>query len=124
MHYIPNWNHATRLDEMKGRWLTLILFAILLLLQIQLWIGDGSIGQQKQLEREISVQKLRNESLEKRNEVILLEIESLGDTVENDEGLEERARSKLGMVEDGEVFIMMIEENSDVEQVENGQGEQ
>lgn len=98
---------------MKGRWLTLALFAILLLLQVQLWIGDGSIGQQKQLEREISAQKLRNENLEKRNEVILLEIQSLGDTVQDNEGLEERARSKLGMVKEDEVFYMMIEEDGD-----------
>lgn len=95
---------------MKGRLLTLVLLAILLILQAHLWIGEGSVGQQRQLKQQIEEQKALNQELEERNETILLEIRSLDDNAENNEGVEERARSELGMVEEDEVFYMMVED--------------
>lgn len=95
---------------MKLRLLTFALVAGFLILQIQLWVGDGSIGQQRQLKQQISEQEQRNDELAERNDEILLEIRSLGDDVENDAGVEERARSELGMIEEDEVFYMMVED--------------
>lgn len=96
--------------RIKGRVLALTLLLVLLALQIQLWVGEGSIGQQRQLKQQIAEQQQNNAELEARNQEIVLEIESLGDDAQGDEGIEERARSELGMVQEGEVFYMMIEE--------------
>ena len=93
---------------MKLPWILSLLVFLLLFFQAQLWIGDGSISQQQQLKRDIKAQRESNDALRARNDDISLEIRSLGDQVDNDEGLEERARSELGMIEDGEVFYMMV----------------
>ena len=87
----------------------LVLVLLLVLFQAQLWIGDGSVSQQKHLKAEIEAQQEANDALRHSNDGISLEIRSLGDQVENDEGLEERARSDLGMIAEGEVFYMMVD---------------
>lgn len=98
---------------MKFRWLTLVLLVLILLFQVQLWIGEGSIGQQRQLKQQIQAQQEHNQQLEQRNTAILLDIESLEDHVEDDAGIEERARSELGMIKKDEVFFMMVEEGKE-----------
>jgi len=98
---------------MKFRWLTLVLLVLVLILQAQLWIGDGSMGQQRQLTQQIQEQQEHNQQLEQRNKVIMLDIESLGDDVEGATGIEELARSELGMIKEGEVFFMMVDESSE-----------
>lgn len=95
---------------MKARWLSLVLLALILFLQFQLWVGDGSIGQQRQLKQQITEQSEYNQELEGRNQEILLEIDSLGDDAKSDAGVEERARSELGMIEENEVFYMVIDD--------------
>ena len=94
---------------MKIPWMLLVLVLLLVLFQAQLWIGDGSVSQQKHLKAEIEAQQEANDALRHSNDGISLEIRSLGDQVENDEGLEERARSDLGMIAEGEVFYMMVD---------------
>ncbi|MCL4170652.1 UNVERIFIED_CONTAM: hypothetical protein GTU68_037031 [Idotea baltica] len=98
---------------MKARWLSLVLLALILILQFQLWVGDGSVGQQHQLKQQISEQSEHNSELEGRNQEIMLDIESLGDDAKSDAGVEERARSELGMIEENEVFYMVIDEDDD-----------
>lgn len=98
---------------MKSRWLALVLLVLVLALQAQLWIGDGSIGQQRQLTQEIQAQKEHNQELEQSNDALMIDIESLGDNVEDAAGIEELARSELGMIKEGEVFFMMVEEESE-----------
>lgn len=98
---------------MKFRWLTLVLLLLILFLQTQLWIGEGSIGQQRQLEQQIQAQKEHNQELEQRNKTIMLDIESLGDNVQDDAGIEELARSELGMIKEDEVFFMMVEDGKE-----------
>lgn len=95
---------------MNLRWLTIVLLVLLCFLQWQLWIGDGSIGQQSQLKREISIQNDINEGLRTRNDEIAIDIQSLSDDVEDSEGIEANARSALGMVKEGEVFYMIVED--------------
>lgn len=98
---------------MNLRWLTIILLVLLFFLQWQLWIGDGSIGQQSQLKREVSIQKDINDGLRARNDDIVIDIESLSDDVADSEGIEANARSRLGMVKDGEVFYMIVEDSEE-----------
>ena len=58
------------------------------------------------LEVELEAQHNVNEDLTERN--LLLEIEVL-DLKNGLEAVEERARSELGMIKDGEVFYLLIE---------------
>ena len=108
-----NLKPAIRVNDMKFRWLTFVLLVLILLFQVQLWIGEGSIGQQRQLKQQIQAQQDHNQQLEQRNQAIVLDIESLGDDVESDEGIEERARSELGMIKEDEVFFMIVEEGKE-----------
>ena len=94
---------------MKINWLMLLLLGLLLFLQGQLWIGDGSIGQQRQLKQQIVEQEQRIKALEARNLKIIREIEALSEGTGTDAGLEERARSELGMIEENEIFYMVVE---------------
>ena len=95
------------------RCISLFLLALLLILQYQLWIGDGSLGQRAELEKEIGKQQIVNNQLRARNEVIASEIAVLSTGTE---GLEEIARSKLGMIGEGETFYVIPEkQNQDSE---------
>ena len=91
------------------RWVATALLLLLLILQYQLWIGDGSIGQQTELKREIAEQQVKNNQLKARNEVIASEIEVLSNGTE---GLEEVARSKLGMIAEDETFYVIPEKQT------------
>ena len=88
------------------RWISIFLLILLLLLQYQLWVGDGSLGQRAELKREIEKQQIKNNQLKARNDVIASEIDVLSTGTE---GLEEMARSKLGMIGENEVFYVIPE---------------
>lgn len=91
------------------RWIGILFLLLLLMLQYQLWIGDGSLGQIAELEREIEQQQIINNQLSARNEVLASEIEILS---KGTEGLEEIARSKLGMIAEGETFYLIPEKKA------------
>ena len=83
-----------------------LLIFILFALQYQLWIGESGMYALNMLEVELEAQHNVNEDLTERN--LLLEIEVL-DLKNGLEAVEERARSELGMIKDGEVFYLLIE---------------
>ena len=83
-----------------------LLIFILFALQYQLWIGESGMRALNILEVELEAQHNVNEDLTERNR--LLEIEVL-DLKNGLEAVEERARSELGMIKDGEVFYLLIE---------------
>lgn len=100
------------------RWISIVLLVFLLILQYQLWIGDGSLGHRAELQQQIDEQSIRNQQLEARNQVIASEIEVLSTGTE---GLEEVARSKLGMIGEDETFYLIPEkEQQSKEQQEPG----
>lgn len=88
------------------RWLTLILIALLLGLQYKLWVGEGSIAEIWSLHRAGEVQRDENESLKERNAALEAEVLDLKQGLDS---IEERARTDLGMVKDGEVFYQIVE---------------
>ncbi|MDA9007750.1 septum formation initiator family protein [Porticoccaceae bacterium] len=59
------------------RWLVVVLVALLVLLQIRLWFGEGSISSKIALDRQWQEQREINESLMLRNRLIAQEVESL-----------------------------------------------
>ena len=75
-------------------------------LQFQLWIGDDSVRSLNLLEDRVAEQKSINMSLEDRNKKLEIEIVDLKTGVE---AIEERARSELGMIEQGETFFLIVE---------------
>ena len=83
-----------------------ILVLMLILLQWRLWVGDGGVQELTQLEQKLAAQKAENESLQQRNQMLESEILDLKNGLE---AVEERARSDLGMIRDGETFYMVIE---------------
>ena len=75
-------------------------------LQFQLWIGDDSVRSLSLLEDQVAEQKSINMSLEDRNKKLEIEIVDLKTGFE---AIEERARSELGMIEQGETFFLIVE---------------
>lgn len=88
------------------RFLIALLLTLVLVLQYRLWVGQGSLAEVHALQLEISAQKDENERLQARNQELQAEV---ADLQNGREALEERARSELGMIKPGEVFIQVIE---------------
>ena len=88
------------------RWLMVVLVAILILLQIRLWFGEGSISNKVALDKQWQTQKQINEEYKLRNKLIAQEVESLKTNLDS---VEEKARKDLGMIKQGEVFYLVID---------------
>jgi cell division protein FtsB len=82
------------------------LAIILLSLQFQLWLGEGSVRSLSLLESELADQQAANADLQARNRLLEIEVVDLKNGLE---AVEERARSELGMIGDDEVFYLIIE---------------
>jgi cell division protein FtsB len=82
------------------------LIMILLILQYRLWVGDGSLAELRQLEAQVEIQQQENEELRARNQILESEVLDLKNGLE---AVEERARSDLGMVKEGETFFLIVE---------------
>ena len=87
------------------RWISLILAALLLLLQYPLWLGKGGWLKVWELRQQVEVQKQINQKTQSRNAVLDAEVRDLK---QGTEAIEERARSELGMVKPNEVFFQII----------------
>lgn len=85
----------------------LILFAVLVMLQYQLWAGNASFGRQAALKASIAEQRLKNEQTAQKNRILYAEIQDLRNGIE---AIEERARHELGMIKPGEVFYRVVSE--------------
>jgi cell division protein FtsB len=87
-------------------WLFVVLILALAGLQYRLWVGDGSLAQVTDLERQIADQKGENERLLERNRILEAEVSELKKGMET---VEERARHELGMVKEGETLYQLAE---------------
>jgi cell division protein FtsB len=88
------------------RILIAILVILLLVLQSRLWVGKGSLAEVSNLRQEISDLKQELVGLRERNRALQAEVEDLRS---GNAAIEERARSELGMIKEGEVFYQVIE---------------
>ena len=93
------------------RWLLIILVLLLLGLQVRLWVGEGSLAHQAELDGQLALQKAENERLRLRNEIIARDVESLKTNLD---AIEEKARKDLGMIKQGEVFYLVTDEDSGI----------
>jgi cell division protein FtsB len=83
-----------------------ILVVILVLLQVRLWTGEGSISDIQRLEGEIARQTADNAVLAQRNEGLLQEVSDLKTGLDS---VEEHARSELGLIKQGETYYLLVD---------------
>ena len=83
-----------------------ILFGLLLTLQYPLWFGNGSAVAAWRLHQQVRTQKTENGRLAERNQALIAEVIDLKHGLD---AIEERARSELGMVKQGETFFQVVE---------------
>lgn len=82
-----------------------ILVVLALLLQFKLWFGDGSMMEAWRLEQDIAAQTAENAKMRERNQALAAEVLDLK---QGTEAVEERARSELGMIKQGETFYQVV----------------
>lgn len=92
------------------RWLIVILIILLIGLQYRLWFGDPSLPDIWQLDANIELQQKINDDLSQRNSELEAEVQDLK---QGQSALEERARSELGMVKEGETFYQLVDPDSE-----------
>jgi cell division protein FtsB len=84
------------------RLIPLILLALLLIVQGQLWFGRGSVRDVSAMQRKLDAQKAANAQAQQANEQLASEVRDLKEGLEM---VEEKARMELGMVKPNEVFV-------------------
>ncbi|MDX1636140.1 MAG: septum formation initiator family protein [Marinobacter sp.] len=89
---------------MKALWA--IMVVLILLLQVRLWVGEGSLAQVWSLEETIAAQRSENAKLAVRNERLYAEVRNLR---AGEGAIEERARMNLGLIGEGETFFLVVE---------------
>lgn len=85
-------------------WPTLVLVALIALLQYPLWLGKGGWMRVWEHDRQLQAQREVNQKLEQRNAALDAEVRDLKSGYE---AIEERARYELGMIKDGEIFVQV-----------------
>lgn len=89
------------------RWVSLILFILILLWQYPLWLGKGGWIKVWEFDRQVEAQKKLNLQTQARNALLDAEVKDLK---QGTEAIEERARSELGMIKPGEVFFQVVDD--------------
>lgn len=84
----------------------ILLTVLLLLLQYRLWFSHDGLPTALHLNSDVKVQGQNNAKLAERNEVLAAEVQDLKSGIDV---VEERARSELGMIKEGETFFQIIE---------------
>lgn len=88
------------------RWLLIVLVVLLVALQYRLWVGDGSLAEVWRLHQAVEEQRAENARLRDRNQALEAEVRDLKT---GSEAIEERARSELGMIREGETFYQVVD---------------
>lgn len=98
------------------RWVAAGLLAVVLLLQVPLWLGEGSYREVRLLRAGIAELQREVAGLEERNQALEAEVADLKLGME---AIEERARSELGLVAEGETFVQILEPEGSAEPSRN-----
>lgn len=89
---------------MGNRAVPIVLVALLVILQGQLWLGRGGVPTVAELERELQQQKETNEEARRKIEQLSAEVNDLKEGLNM---VEERARHELGMVKPNEIYVQI-----------------
>ena len=82
----------------------IILLTLLIIFQLQLWFGRGSIPDVWRLRQQYQTQLALNTQTEMQLERMRAELRDLREGMEM---VEERARSEIGMVKPNEIFVQI-----------------
>jgi len=86
-----------------------VLVILILGLQYRLWFGSPSLPDVWAMESAIAEQKRINQELLERNRRLEAQVEDLKKGLS---ALEERARSEMGMIGEGETFFQVVPKQS------------
>lgn len=87
-----------------ARWVTLLLLALIALVQGHIWLGRASVAEVRALRRELAEAEQANEQARQRNERLAAEVRDLREGLET---VEEIARQELGLVKPDEIFVQI-----------------
>ena len=82
---------------------------MLVALQFRLWVGEGSFAHVNGLQAKLDKAQVDNEVKKRRNDVLRAEIRDLKNGYD---ALEEKARSELGLIKEGETFFLLVEQDT------------
>jgi len=85
-----------------------ILCALVILVQVPLWLGKGGWLRVWEVDQQLDAQRARSEQWQVRNRALEAEVRDLKQGLD---ALEERARYELGMIKADEVFFQIVEKN-------------
>lgn len=88
------------------RILITILLLLFIVLQYRLWVGKGSLAEVNNLQQEIDLLEKDLVLLRERNRALQAEVDDLRSGYS---AIEERARSELGMIKQGEIFYQVVD---------------
>jgi cell division protein FtsB len=83
-----------------------ILGALIILVQVPLWLGKGGWLRVWEMDRQVDAQRAKSGQLQVRNLALEAEVRDLKQGLD---ALEERARYELGMIKSDEVFFQIVE---------------
>jgi len=90
--------------------IALALLLLLIWLQYKIWLQDGGVPEVLLLQDEVEGVAAEVKSLEERNLSLDAEVKDLKKGLD---AIEERARSEMGMIKQGEVYYQVITPTSD-----------
>ena len=85
--------------------LSVLLVALIALIQYPLWLGKGSWFRVWEVDQQINSQRDKNANLQARNNILDAEVRDLKQGLD---AIEERARSELGMIKQDEIFFQLL----------------
>lgn len=86
------------------RWVTVVLAALLVLVQVDLWFGKGNMPYVMGLRKQLAEQRADNVLARERNQRVMAEVSDLREGLEM---VEEKARAELGMVRPDEILVQV-----------------
>ena len=86
------------------RWLTGILLALLVLVQLDLWFSRNGVFHVRGLQDQLGEVREQIDAAKGRNEQVQAEVRDLREGLEM---VEEKARAELGMVKRDEIYIQV-----------------
>ena len=86
------------------RWATLVLAALLVVVQGDLWFGKGNMPYVMSLRKQLVAQRGDNAQARERNARVAAEVSDLKEGLEM---VEEKARGELGMVRPDELLVQV-----------------
>ncbi len=90
------------------RLLLIILALLTVAIQYPLWWGKGGWLRVHELRKQIAEQHETNAALTTRNNALAAEVQDLKSGTQ---AVEERARTELGLIREGEVFVQLLAPN-------------